>query len=67
MNAVSTIVPATAVRRCPDCGGILQSLEPEPLTSAEVASGDAASRTAAAQCLICGYQDSARAAAAHER
>jgi hypothetical protein len=67
MNAVSTIVPATSVRRCPDCGGILQSLEPEPLTSAEVASGDAGSRTAAAQCLICGYQDGARAAAAHER
>jgi hypothetical protein len=67
MNAVSTIVPATSVRRCPDCGGILQSLEPEALTSAEVVSGDAGSRTAASQCLICGYEDTARAAAAHER
>jgi hypothetical protein len=67
MSAVSTIAPAAAVRTCPDCGGILQSLEPEPLTSAEVAAVDTPGRTAVAQCLICGYQDATRVVVPQER
>ena len=49
---------------CPDCGGILQSITPEPLTSTEVQSGDAADAVLAPrQCLICGYEESPDAGA----
>jgi hypothetical protein len=41
---------------CPDCGGLLQPTEPEPLTSAEVAGGDPDDpKPQRGQCLICGY------------
>lgn len=48
--------PARAVTTCPDCGGILQSITPERLTSVEVEAGgtDHAPSTPR-QCLICGY------------
>jgi hypothetical protein len=46
-------VPVTT---CPECGGILQSTTPEPLTSSEVEAGDSASDTPR-QCLICGYEE----------
>jgi hypothetical protein len=47
------------VRTCPDCGGILQSIEPERLTSAEVAAADERPDAAmpTGQCLLCGYED----------
>lgn len=48
---------------CPDCGGILQPVEPERLTSLEVASPDEAQEHGARQCLICGYQAPAADAA----
>jgi hypothetical protein len=47
---------------CPDCGGLLQPTDAEPLTSAEVAdrpADDAGVRRN--QCLICGYQETAPA------
>jgi hypothetical protein len=48
------------VTSCPLCGGILQSITPEALTSADI---DAASPDASPlrQCLICGYQEPAGA------
>ena len=49
---------------CPDCGGILQPVEPERLTSAEVASPDESRDTRSRQCLICGYLAPAAADAA---
>ena len=51
----------TPLRMCPDCGGILQPVEPERLTSAEVASNDGSGdhEGGACQCLICGYQEPA--------
>jgi hypothetical protein len=50
------------VRTCPDCGGILQSIEPERLTSAEVAAidergGGGEADGPAGQCLLCGYEE----------
>jgi hypothetical protein len=50
--------PARHVTTCPDCGGILQSIVPEALTSADV-ERDAPRAPAAPrrQCLICGYED----------
>lgn len=46
------------VTTCPDCGGILQPVALERLTSAEVALGDAtASVTLHLQCLLCGYEE----------
>lgn len=54
-----------SVRTCPVCGGILQPTAPEPLTSIEVASAEAAEAMAAPrQCLICGYEDAADSHAA---
>jgi len=44
------------VTTCPECGGILQSTTPEPLTSSEVEARDPAP-DAPRQCLICGYQE----------
>jgi hypothetical protein len=44
------------VTTCPECGGILQSTTPEPLTSSEVEAGEPAPG-APRQCLICGYEE----------
>jgi hypothetical protein len=44
------------VATCPDCGGILQPVALERLTSAEVALGDPAP-TLHLQCLLCGYEE----------
>ena len=50
--------PAGAVRICPECGGNLQSTEPERLTSVEVAAHEAHSSTGpGCQCLLCGYEE----------
>ena len=45
------------VATCPDCGGILQPVRLERLTSVEVAAGDAGERSVLCQCLLCGYQE----------
>jgi hypothetical protein len=46
------------VRRCPDCGGILQATEPERLTSVEVSESTSVPEPAVTyQCLLCGYQE----------
>jgi hypothetical protein len=56
---------ARVVTTCPDCGGILQSTTPEPLTSVEVEAGGTADAPGAPrQCLICGYVESAERPAA---
>jgi hypothetical protein len=49
--------PSTSlVVTCPDCGGILQPVGQERLTSVDVATADAgAERFQHLQCLICGY------------
>jgi len=53
------------VTTCPDCGGILQSTTPEPLTSTEVQAGDAAPGAGAPrQCLLCGYEEAPDSGAA---
>jgi Zn ribbon nucleic-acid-binding protein len=44
------------VATCPDCGGILQPVALERLTSSEVASGTATS-VLHLQCLLCGYEE----------
>ena len=56
----------TPLPTCPDCGGILQPVEPERLTSSEVASSDRAedAQSSPRQCLICGYQETPTSAAA---
>lgn len=56
----------TPLRICPDCGGILQPVKAERLTSVEVASGEHEDEPAGApcQCLICGYQEPAAPATA---
>jgi hypothetical protein len=56
----------TPLRICPDCGGILQPVEPERLTSVEVAAGDrqAQGGDGRCQCLICGYLEPVRPAVA---
>lgn len=51
------------VTTCPECGGILQSTTPEPLTSSEVEARDPAP-DAPRQCLICGYEEAPASAAA---
>lgn len=49
---------ARQVTTCPDCGGILQSITPEPLTSADVERGAPLEAVAVPrQCLLCGYQE----------
>jgi hypothetical protein len=46
------------VATCPDCGGILQPVGPERLTSVEVASAEARRElTLHLQCLLCGYEE----------
>ena len=45
------------VATCPDCGGILQPVRLERLTSTEVAAADAADHSNLWQCLLCGYQE----------
>jgi RNase P subunit RPR2 len=45
------------VATCPDCGGILQPIRLERLTSTEVAAEDAGEHTVLCQCLLCGYQE----------
>ena len=44
---------------CPDCGGILQPVAIERLTSLEVAS-DAPETRRRLQCLLCGYAEDQR-------
>jgi hypothetical protein len=55
----------TPLPTCPDCGGLLQPVEPERLTSTEVASSDRRDdeHGTRRQCLICGYQEAAVPAA----
>lgn len=49
---------SSMVATCPDCGGILQPVALERLTSAEVASGDGRDATLLhLQCLLCGYEE----------
>lgn len=49
---------SSLVATCPDCGGILQPIQLERLTSAEVASGEVADTpTLHLQCLLCGYEE----------
>jgi hypothetical protein len=49
---------ARRVTTCPDCGGILQSMAPERLTSADVQrEPDAGPPPPPRQCLICGYEE----------
>jgi len=46
------------VATCPDCGGILQPVALERLTSSEVALGEATQTlTLHLQCLLCGYEE----------
>lgn len=46
------------VATCPDCGGILQPVRPERLTSLEVATSEAQpEHTVHLQCLLCGYAE----------
>jgi hypothetical protein len=53
MMRTAAIVPV-----CPDCGGILQSTEPEQLTTIEVAAGERSpDQPAICQCLLCGYEE----------
>jgi len=47
---------SSLVTTCPDCGGILQPVALERLTSAEVASGET-TLTLHLQCLLCGYEE----------
>ena len=47
---------SSLVATCPDCGGILQPVALERLTSSEVALGDSAP-TLHLQCLLCGYEE----------
>lgn len=47
------------VTACPLCGGILQSVTPEALTSAEIIVAASPDAAAVRQCLICGYQEPA--------
>lgn len=59
--------PSPRVATCPDCGGILQPVKPERLTSVEVASGEARrERTLHLQCLLCGYEEDRAADEADE-
>lgn len=49
---------SSLVATCPDCGGILQPVALERLTSSEVALSDAALMpTLHLQCLLCGYEE----------
>jgi hypothetical protein len=55
-------MPKPAVSRvahCPDCGGILQPVALERLTSLEVASSDhpEGGGLVRVQCLLCGYEE----------
>ncbi len=54
--------PASSlVAICPDCGGILQPVALEQLTSLEVASSEAPTPWRRVQCLLCGYEMDQRA------
>ena len=49
---------SSLVATCPDCGGILQPVRMERLTSVEVASADDRSDVELhLQCLLCGYAE----------
>jgi hypothetical protein len=49
---------SSLVATCPDCGGILQPVALERLTSSEVALGEAALTPGLhLQCLLCGYEE----------
>lgn len=49
---------ARPVTTCPDCGGILQSIAPEALTSADIQRDPPAeAEPLARQCLLCGYEE----------
>jgi hypothetical protein len=59
--------PASSlVAICPDCGGILQPVALEQLTSLEVASSEAPAAWRRVQCLLCGYETDQRVEAAGE-
>jgi predicted nucleic-acid-binding Zn-ribbon protein len=45
------------VHICPDCGGIMQPTEPEPLTCNEIEATDARATRTVSQCLLCGYTE----------
>jgi hypothetical protein len=47
---------AEPLATCPDCGGLLQPIEPERLTSLEFDDDPRDRETSPRQCLICGYQ-----------
>ena len=49
--------PSPPLATCPDCGGILQPVRPERLTSSDVAGADDDARDGELnlQCLLCGY------------
>jgi RNase P subunit RPR2 len=51
------VEPPPRLPMCPDCGGILQPIRTERVTSAEVASADEDTRVVVSQCLICGYTE----------
>jgi hypothetical protein len=42
---------------CPDCGGILQPIRAERLTSAEFDTAAEEAQVLICQCLICGYTE----------
>lgn len=49
---------SSLVATCPDCGGILQPVRPERLTSVEVASADEHIEPILhLQCLLCGFEE----------
>jgi len=51
-----TDTPISPLATCPDCGGILQPVRPERLTSLEVAGADDTREDELnLQCLLCGY------------
>ena len=53
-----TKLTSALVATCPDCGGILQPVALEQLTSSEVSLGEAAlAPTLHLQCLLCGYEE----------
>ena len=58
-----TKLTSSLVATCPDCGGILQPVALERLTSSEVASDEATlAPTLHLQCLLCGYEEDRAAA-----
>ena len=50
--------PPTALRICPDCGGILDATKPQWTTMVDMVAGTRSqtAETAAWRCLLCGYR-----------